>query len=160
MECLVSSFFSLSQVNDLLLKYLKKIAFPFHEPGGAKVSQENIIIESKLARGLTILVVFERFQLPTSANELAALCSLLCLDEEPLQAILAELCHIKKVFVAVDRYVPCGSTLRGTNGAAPAAGIAPVVKQLDSAVQCQRSRRKSHLEGFGGLCCGLVLKAG
>lgn len=98
------------------------------------MSQENIIVKSKLALGFTILIVFQMLPLPTSADVLATLCNLLCLDEVPQQAIWDELCHIEKDFVAFGRYVPCGSTLRGTNRAAPAAGIAPPVKQLGSAV--------------------------
>ncbi|XP_042658256.1 E3 ubiquitin-protein ligase RNF213 isoform X2 [Tyto alba] len=93
--------FGTRQVNDLLLKYMRKIVLPFLAAGGAKASQEDTVIKSKLALGLTILTVTEGLGLPASTSDLAGLCSLLCLDEVSRQAILDEICQIKKAFEAV-----------------------------------------------------------
>ncbi|KAM9281709.1 E3 ubiquitin-protein ligase RNF213 isoform 3-T4 [Morus bassanus] len=95
--------FGTQQVNDLLLKYMRKIALPFIAPGGAKASQEDIMIKSKLALGLTILTAVETLGLPAFKSNLADLCSLLCLDKVSQQAILDEIHHIKKAFAAVTR---------------------------------------------------------
>uniref|UniRef100_A0A8D2MKY7 RING-type E3 ubiquitin transferase n=1 Tax=Zonotrichia albicollis TaxID=44394 RepID=A0A8D2MKY7_ZONAL len=78
MLCLVCFFSSLSQVKDLLLKYVKKIALPFLTPEAAP---EGRVIQSKLAVGLTILVVVEHYSLSIPKSDLADLCSLLCLDQ-------------------------------------------------------------------------------
>ncbi|XP_074703437.1 E3 ubiquitin-protein ligase RNF213 isoform X1 [Strix aluco] len=93
--------FGPQQVNDLLLKYMKKIALPFLAPEDAKASQEDTVIKSKLTLGLTILTVVERLELPAFKSDLTALCSLLCLDKVSQQAILDEIGHIKKAFAAV-----------------------------------------------------------
>uniref|UniRef100_A0A8D2MIK3 RING-type E3 ubiquitin transferase n=1 Tax=Zonotrichia albicollis TaxID=44394 RepID=A0A8D2MIK3_ZONAL len=74
MLCLVCFFSSLSQVKDLLLKYVKKIALPFLTPEAAP---EGRVIQSKLAVGLTILVVVEHYSLSIPKSDLADLCSLL-----------------------------------------------------------------------------------
>ncbi|KAM6119107.1 E3 ubiquitin-protein ligase RNF213 [Phoenicopterus ruber ruber] len=93
--------FGAQQVNELLLNYMRKIARPFLAPEGAKAPQEDMVIKSKLALGLTILTVVERLELPASQSDLTDLCSLLCLDKVSQQAIQDEICHIKKAFAAV-----------------------------------------------------------
>ncbi|KAK4812085.1 hypothetical protein QYF61_026917 [Mycteria americana] len=93
--------FGTQQVNDLLLKYMKKIARPFLAAEGANASQENIVIKSKLALGLTILTVVEKLELPAFKSDLADLCRLLCLDKVSQQAIWDEIRDIKKAFAAV-----------------------------------------------------------
>ncbi|KGL94781.1 E3 ubiquitin-protein ligase RNF213, partial [Charadrius vociferus] len=93
--------FGTQQVNDLLLKYMSKIALPFLAPEGAKASQEDVVIKSKLALGLTILTVVERLELPRFKSSLADLCSLLCLDKVSQQTILDENHQITKTFAAV-----------------------------------------------------------
>ncbi|XP_075296696.1 E3 ubiquitin-protein ligase RNF213 isoform X2 [Opisthocomus hoazin] len=93
--------FGTQQVNDLLLKYMRKIARPFLAPEGAKASQEDIVIKSKLALGLTVLTVVEGFTLPALKDDLVHLCSLLCLDKVSQEAILEEINPIKKAFAAV-----------------------------------------------------------
>lgn len=84
---------------------MKKIALPFLAPEDKKASQEDIVIKSKLALGLTILTVVEELKLPACKSNLADLCSLLCLDKVSQQAILDEIHYIKKAFAAVTRYV-------------------------------------------------------
>ncbi|KAM6245288.1 E3 ubiquitin-protein ligase RNF213 [Porphyrio hochstetteri] len=93
--------FGTQQVNDLLLKYMKKISLPFLAPEGANTSQENTVVKSKIALGLTILTVVEELQLQTFENNLPDLCSLLCLDKMSHQAALDEMNEIKKAFAAV-----------------------------------------------------------
>ncbi|XP_026716672.1 E3 ubiquitin-protein ligase RNF213 isoform X2 [Athene cunicularia] len=93
--------FGSQQVNDLLLMYMKKITLPFLAPEDAKASQGDTVIKSKLTLGLTILTVVEKLELPAFKSDLAALCSLLCLDKVSQQAIRDEIGHIKKVFAAV-----------------------------------------------------------
>ncbi|XP_050764641.1 E3 ubiquitin-protein ligase RNF213 [Gymnogyps californianus] len=93
--------FGRQQVNDLLLKYMRKIACPFLAAEGAKASQEDIVIKSKLALGLTILTVVEKLTLPALQSDLAGLCSLLCLDKVSQQTILDEMHHIAKAFSTV-----------------------------------------------------------
>ncbi|KFW75109.1 E3 ubiquitin-protein ligase RNF213, partial [Phalacrocorax carbo] len=93
--------FGTQQVNDLLLKYMRKIALPFIAPGSAKALQENKVIKSKLGLGLTILTAVEILGLPAFKSDLADLCSLLCLDKVSPQAILDEINYIKKVFAGV-----------------------------------------------------------
>ena len=89
----------------MLLKYMRKIALPFLAAEGAKASQEDIVIKSKLALGLTILTVVEMLMLPALKSDLAGLCSLLCLDKVSQQTILDEMHHITKAFSTVIRYV-------------------------------------------------------
>uniref|UniRef100_A0A674GZS2 RING-type E3 ubiquitin transferase n=1 Tax=Taeniopygia guttata TaxID=59729 RepID=A0A674GZS2_TAEGU len=88
--------FSTEQVNDLLLKYMKKIALPFLAPEAAT---EDRVIQSKLALGLTILVVLENCSLFVLKSDLAELCSLLCLDQVSPQDVQNEIHHIKQDFV-------------------------------------------------------------
>ncbi|XP_074967750.1 E3 ubiquitin-protein ligase RNF213 [Phalacrocorax aristotelis] len=93
--------FGTQQVNDLLLKYMRKIALPFIAPGSAKALQENKVIKSKLGLGLTILTAVEILGLPAFKSDLADLCSLLCFDKVSPQAIRDEIHCIKKVFAGV-----------------------------------------------------------
>ncbi|KFP69206.1 E3 ubiquitin-protein ligase RNF213, partial [Acanthisitta chloris] len=88
--------FGTEQVNDLLISYMKKIALPFLAP-----SQEGTVIKSKLALGLTILMVVEEFSLTAPQSDLVDLCSLLCLDKQSQAAIQDEIHHIKKAFAGV-----------------------------------------------------------
>ncbi|XP_038013112.1 E3 ubiquitin-protein ligase RNF213 isoform X2 [Motacilla alba alba] len=90
--------FSTEQVNDLLLKYMKKIALPFLAPGAAA---EDRVIQSKLALGLTILVVVESHSLFVPKSDLAELCSLLCLDQVSPQDVQNEIHHLKQAFAGV-----------------------------------------------------------
>ncbi|XP_061232976.1 E3 ubiquitin-protein ligase RNF213 isoform X3 [Neopsephotus bourkii] len=91
--------FGEEQVNELLLKYMRKIALPFLAPEeDTKASQVDIVIKSKVALGLTILIVVKMFGLPAFKSDLANLCSLLCLDNAPQQAIQDEIHSIGKVF--------------------------------------------------------------
>ncbi|XP_064251966.1 E3 ubiquitin-protein ligase RNF213 isoform X2 [Passer domesticus] len=90
--------FGTEQVNDLLLKYMKKIALPFLAPEAAP---EDRIIQSKLALGLTILVVVENHSLVVPKSDLAELCSLLCLDQVSPQDLQDEIHHIKLAFAGV-----------------------------------------------------------
>ncbi|XP_059700093.1 E3 ubiquitin-protein ligase RNF213-like isoform X2 [Haemorhous mexicanus] len=87
--------FSTEQVNDLLLKYVKKIALPFLAPVAAP---EDRVILSKLTVGLTILVVVENYSLSVPKSDLADLCSLLCLDQVSPQDVQNEIDHIKQAF--------------------------------------------------------------
>ncbi|XP_033923494.1 LOW QUALITY PROTEIN: E3 ubiquitin-protein ligase RNF213 [Melopsittacus undulatus] len=96
--------FGPEQVNDLLLKYMRKIALPFLAPEDAKASQVDIVIKSKVALGLIILTVVEMFGLPASKSDLASLCSLLCLDNAPQQAIQDEIHSIRKAFLSTAGY--------------------------------------------------------
>lgn len=128
---LICFFPSLCQVNELLLKYMKKIAFPFFAPEDAKASQEDVVVKSKLALGLTILTVVEDLKLPAfEKRDLADLCSLLCLDKMSQQAMLDEMNQIKKAFAAVTRYVCYWSTYKVTSWAGFAAHIAPCDKAI------------------------------
>uniref|UniRef100_A0A8C4TU02 RING-type E3 ubiquitin transferase n=1 Tax=Falco tinnunculus TaxID=100819 RepID=A0A8C4TU02_FALTI len=69
---------------------------------GAKASWEDLVIKSKLALGLTILVVVDFFMLPASKSDLVDLCSLLCLDNKvSQQAILDEINDIEKAFAGL-----------------------------------------------------------
>ncbi|XP_064532292.1 E3 ubiquitin-protein ligase RNF213 isoform X2 [Pseudopipra pipra] len=88
--------FGREQVNDVLINYMKKIPVPSVAP---EASQG--VINSKLALGLTILMVVEDFLLPASKDDLASLCSLLCLDKVSQQAVQDEIDHIKKAFEGV-----------------------------------------------------------
>uniref|UniRef100_A0A8C3UM49 RING-type E3 ubiquitin transferase n=1 Tax=Catharus ustulatus TaxID=91951 RepID=A0A8C3UM49_CATUS len=88
--------FSTEQVNDLLLKHMRKIAHPFLAPEAAP---EGRVIQSKLALGLTILLVVECYSLPTHKDDLPSLCSLLCLDQASQQHVQSEIHHIKQAFV-------------------------------------------------------------
>ncbi|KAK2528363.1 Rnf213 [Columba guinea] len=93
--------FGAQEVNDLLLDYMRKIAAPFLAPEGTKASQENTIMKSKLALGLTILTVFHELDLPPHKNDLAGLCGLLCLDKVSQQTIWDEIHRIKEDFAAL-----------------------------------------------------------
>ncbi|XP_064378919.1 E3 ubiquitin-protein ligase RNF213 isoform X2 [Dromaius novaehollandiae] len=86
------------EVNDLLLKYMKKIALPFLDPEGASALQKDMVIKSKLALGLIILTVVEELNLPTSKDNLASLCSLLCLEKMSQNAVSNEIQHTKNAF--------------------------------------------------------------
>lgn len=97
---LVYFFPSLSQVNDLLLKYMKKIALPFLAP---EAPPEDRVIQSKLALGLTMLVVVEDHSLPAPKGDLADLCSLLCFDQVSQQDAQNEIHHVKQAFVGVTK---------------------------------------------------------
>lgn len=90
--------FSTEQVNDLLLKYMRKIALPFLAP---EAPPEDRVIKSKLALGLTILMVVEDLSLPAFKDDLANLCSLLCLDQVSQQDVQNEIHHIKQAFAGV-----------------------------------------------------------
>ncbi|XP_074397014.1 E3 ubiquitin-protein ligase RNF213 isoform X2 [Zonotrichia albicollis] len=90
--------FGAEQVKDLLLKYVKKIALPFLTPEAAP---EGRVIQSKLAVGLTILVVVEHYSLSIPKSDLADLCSLLCLDQVSPQVVQNEIDHIKEAFSGV-----------------------------------------------------------
>ncbi|XP_053850563.1 E3 ubiquitin-protein ligase RNF213 [Vidua macroura] len=90
--------FSTEQVNDLLLKYMKKIALPFLAPEAAP---EDRVIQSKLALGLTILVVLENYSLFVPKSDLAELCSLLCLDHVSPQDVQNEIHRIKQDFAGI-----------------------------------------------------------
>uniref|UniRef100_A0A8C0FVX5 RING-type E3 ubiquitin transferase n=1 Tax=Bubo bubo TaxID=30461 RepID=A0A8C0FVX5_BUBBB len=68
--------FGPQQVICFLLAGIRKQTFK-----DAKASQEDAVIKSKLTLGLTILTVVERLELPALKSDLAALCSLLCLDK-------------------------------------------------------------------------------
>ncbi|XP_075025423.1 E3 ubiquitin-protein ligase RNF213 isoform X2 [Calonectris borealis] len=103
--------FGTQQVNDLLLKYMSKMALPFLAPEGAKASQEGIVIKSKLALGLTILTAVEWLKLPAFKSNLADLCSLLCLDKVSQQAIQDEIHHIEKAFAPVTSLKVCLTNL-------------------------------------------------
>ncbi|XP_051491080.1 E3 ubiquitin-protein ligase RNF213 isoform X2 [Apus apus] len=85
--------FGMRQVNDLLLQYMRKI--------GLLSSQEDLVIKSKLALGLTILTVMNFWNLDPSKSDLAQLCSLLCLDKVPQQALLDDFHQIKKAFATL-----------------------------------------------------------
>ncbi|KFU85914.1 E3 ubiquitin-protein ligase RNF213, partial [Chaetura pelagica] len=85
--------FGVHQVNDLLLKYIRKILLPS--------SEEDLVIKSKLALGLTILTVMHYWNLDHSQIDLAELCSLLCLDNMPQQALLDDFNQIKKDFATL-----------------------------------------------------------
>lgn len=95
---LVCFFPSLSQVNDLLIKYMKKISLPFLAP---EAPPEDRVIKSKLALGLTVLLVVEQLSLPVPKGDLADLCSLLCLDQVSQQDVQNEIHHIKQAFAGV-----------------------------------------------------------
>uniref|UniRef100_A0A8C0FUW2 RING-type E3 ubiquitin transferase n=1 Tax=Bubo bubo TaxID=30461 RepID=A0A8C0FUW2_BUBBB len=84
--------FGPQQVICFLLAGIRKQTFK-----DAKASQEDAVIKSKLTLGLTILTVVERLELPALKSDLAALCSLLCLDKVSQQAILHEIGDIRKV---------------------------------------------------------------
>uniref|UniRef100_A0A8B9Q3T4 RING-type E3 ubiquitin transferase n=1 Tax=Apteryx owenii TaxID=8824 RepID=A0A8B9Q3T4_APTOW len=83
--------FGREKVNDLLLKYMKKIALPFLDSEGASALQKDMVIKSKLALGLIILTVVEELGLPTSKDDLASLCSLLCFEKMSQKAVLDEI---------------------------------------------------------------------
>ncbi|KAF4797459.1 E3 ubiquitin-protein ligase RNF213 [Turdus rufiventris] len=87
--------FSTEQVNDLLLKHMKKIALPFFAPEAAP---EDRVIQSKLALGLTIFLVVEDLSLPALKDDLSKLCSLLCLDQVSQQDVQNEIGRIKQAF--------------------------------------------------------------
>ncbi|XP_049669068.1 E3 ubiquitin-protein ligase RNF213 isoform X5 [Accipiter gentilis] len=93
--------FGVQQVNDLLLNYIMKIALPFLAPEDAKALQEHLVIKSKVALGLTILIVVDMLKLPALKSHLADLCSLLCLDKVSKQAILDDMHPITTAFDAV-----------------------------------------------------------
>ncbi|KAM6344814.1 E3 ubiquitin-protein ligase RNF213 isoform 2-T4 [Alca torda] len=93
--------FGRQQVNDLLLQYMRKIALPFLAPEGAQASQEDMVLKSKVALGLTILAAVEELELQVSEKDLADLCSLLCLDKVSQQTILDEHHQIIQTFTAV-----------------------------------------------------------
>ncbi|KAM6403591.1 E3 ubiquitin-protein ligase RNF213-like [Rhynochetos jubatus] len=93
--------FGTQQVNELLLQYLRKIALPFLAPEDAKASQEDKVIENKLALGLTALTVVDFYKLPVFKSDLADLCSLLCLDKVSPQAALEAVNQMKNSFAAV-----------------------------------------------------------
>ncbi|XP_067164464.1 E3 ubiquitin-protein ligase RNF213 isoform X2 [Apteryx mantelli] len=95
--------FGREKVNDLLLKYMKKIALPFLDSEGASALQKDMVIKSKLALGLIILTVVEELDLPTSKDDLASLCSLLCFEKMSQKAVLDEIQHTKKAFTEVAR---------------------------------------------------------
>lgn len=97
-------------MNDLLLRYIRKIARPFLFPEGTEAPQKGIAIKSKLALGLTLLKVVELFNLPITKEDLAALCSLLCLEKKSEKAIQDEIHEIKVAFVRLERYVCCWSS--------------------------------------------------
>lgn len=82
-----------------------KIALPFLAPEDAKALQEHLVIKSKVALGLTILIVVDMLKLPALKSHLADLCSLLCLDKVSKQAILDDMHPITTAFDAVTRYV-------------------------------------------------------
>ncbi|XP_058708338.1 E3 ubiquitin-protein ligase RNF213 isoform X2 [Poecile atricapillus] len=86
--------FSTEQVNDLLLKHMRKMAVPFL---AAEAAAEGRVIQSKLALGLTILTVLEDRSLPALQADLADLCSLLCLDQDAQD----EIQDIKQAFAGV-----------------------------------------------------------
>ncbi|XP_041331790.1 E3 ubiquitin-protein ligase RNF213-like, partial [Pyrgilauda ruficollis] len=90
--------FSTEQVNDLLLKYVKKIALPFL---AREAAPEDRVIQSKLAVGLTILVVVENCSVSVPKSDLADLCSLLCLDQVSPQDVQNEIDHIKQAFAGL-----------------------------------------------------------
>ncbi|KAM4890524.1 E3 ubiquitin-protein ligase RNF213 [Sylvia borin] len=90
--------FSTPQVMDLLLNHMKKIALPFLT---AEAAAEHRVIQSKLALGLTILVVVEELSVPALKGDLAGLCSLLCLDQVPQENVQDEIHHLKQAFAGV-----------------------------------------------------------
>lgn len=87
-------------MNDLLLNHLKKIAQPFL---AAEAAAQDRVIQSKLALGLTILVVVENHSLPALRADLADLCSLLCLEQVSQEAAQNEIQHIKEAFAGVTK---------------------------------------------------------
>ncbi|KAM7035519.1 E3 ubiquitin-protein ligase RNF213 [Acridotheres tristis] len=90
--------FSSEQVNDLLLQYMRRIARPFL---AAEAAPEDRVVQSKLALGLTILLVVEDRSLPAHKDDLADLCSLLCLDQVSQQDVQNEIHHIKQAFAGL-----------------------------------------------------------
>uniref|UniRef100_A0A8C3GM39 RING-type E3 ubiquitin transferase n=1 Tax=Cairina moschata TaxID=8855 RepID=A0A8C3GM39_CAIMO len=90
--------FGEQQVNELLLQYIRTIARPYLLPEGAEASQKDIAIKSKLALGLILLGVVELFNLPTTKEDLAALCCLLCLEKKSEKDIQDEIHQIKAAF--------------------------------------------------------------
>ncbi|XP_025892633.1 E3 ubiquitin-protein ligase RNF213 [Nothoprocta perdicaria] len=93
--------FGKPEVNELLLKYMKKIALPFLGPEGPSASQKDMAIKSKLALGLVILTVVEEFNLPLTESGLAGLCSLLCLEDRVQKAVQDEIRHTQNAFKGV-----------------------------------------------------------
>ncbi|XP_065591389.1 E3 ubiquitin-protein ligase RNF213 [Cyrtonyx montezumae] len=91
--------FGPQQVNDLLLEFIRRIARPFLLPGDAEASQKGLAIKSKLALGLTLLTVVNKFQLPASNEDLTGLCCLLCLEKKSREAIAEEVLQTITVFV-------------------------------------------------------------
>lgn len=89
---------------------MRTIALPFLAPEDAKASQVDVVIKSKVALGLTILTVVEILGLPAFKSDLANLCSLLCLDNAPQQAIQDEIHSIGKAFLGIAGYVCYWST--------------------------------------------------
>uniref|UniRef100_A0A8C3KDY2 Uncharacterized protein n=1 Tax=Calidris pygmaea TaxID=425635 RepID=A0A8C3KDY2_9CHAR len=89
--------FGTQQVSCFLLTDTGKQAF---------TSQEDTVIKSKLALGLTILTVVEELQLMASKSTLAEVCNLLCLDKEShdLSIHLTNLCQ-KCIDDQVDQWV-------------------------------------------------------
>jgi len=104
MLCLLCFFPPLSQVNDLLLQYMRKIASSFLLPEGAEASQKGVVMKSKLALGLTLLTIVDAFQLPASKEDLAGLCELLCLEKSQ-KAVVDEFHQTMEVFASSVRYV-------------------------------------------------------
>lgn len=79
---------------------MKRIAQPFL---AAEAAAQDRVIQSKLALGLTILVVVENLSLPAAKGDLAELCSLLCLDQVSQQDVQNEIQRIKEAFAGVTK---------------------------------------------------------
>lgn len=87
-------------MKELLLNHMKKIARPFF---AAEAAAEDRVIQSKLALGLTILLVVEEYSLSAPKDDLADLCSLLCLDQGSPRDVQNEVDHIQQAFAGVTR---------------------------------------------------------
>ncbi|MEE6513092.1 hypothetical protein FKM82_020534 [Ascaphus truei] len=83
------------EVDNLILKFLDKICQPFINQN---VPPENVIINNRLAAGIICLLVCDTNTLPTTKNQLAQLCSVLCLEEMPRKNLLGELENMKILF--------------------------------------------------------------
>uniref|UniRef100_A0A452ISB0 RING-type E3 ubiquitin transferase n=1 Tax=Gopherus agassizii TaxID=38772 RepID=A0A452ISB0_9SAUR len=81
---------------ELLVKYLRKVARPFLDQNSANAPPKDVTVKSRLGLGLISVILGERYALPTNKEDLSRVCSLLCLEQKPQEVLLHEINHNKE----------------------------------------------------------------
>ncbi|KAH0629366.1 hypothetical protein JD844_011399 [Phrynosoma platyrhinos] len=87
-------------MKELILNHLREVARPLLDQNSSNGSPQNITVQNKLGLALIILLIGNVYSLPTSKDDLARLCCLLCLEKPPAD-IVNEMNSLKEVFSEV-----------------------------------------------------------